>query len=103
MVIMIFGMILYGKITYISRTTPPDCEVKQDVDVSTLKNQIMNILYETSQEINQDVATRQTITVKCGAESAFITEEDMERRKKEYSSIFLKKELVVLCMVVVQM
>lgn len=75
---------LYGKITYISRTTPPDCEVKQDVDVSTLKNQIMNILYETSQEINQDVATRQTITVKCGAESAFITEEDMERRKKEY-------------------
>ena len=34
---------LYGKITYISRTTPPDCEVKQDVDVSTLKNQIMNI------------------------------------------------------------
>ena len=62
----------------------------------------MNILYETSQEINQDVATRQTITVKCGAESAFITEEDMER-KKDISSIFLKKELVVLCMVVVQM
>ena len=73
---------LYGKITYISRTTPPDCEVKQDVDVSTLKNQIMNILYETSQEINQDVATRQTITVKCGAESAFLQKKTWKKKKR---------------------